>query len=79
MVLDWEKNFIVNPLNEYMLLLYVGAHRGEGGSGYAALSVYFSMSDSTAHDPYHIPAPGAILLAGIGTMIVGQMRQRRAL
>lgn len=63
--IDWHTTLAVDPLHEYELMLLVGAHRGEGGSGSASLNLTLA------------PEPGTVLLAGVAVLITCGRRQRQ--
>jgi hypothetical protein len=62
----FQHSLPVNPAHMYELMMWVEAHRGEGGSGSAEMRIEF----------YSIPLPSAILLGCLGTTLVGHLRRR---
>lgn len=65
---DVQFDFVLDPGHIYSLVGMVEAHRGEGGTGSADMSMDFYSV---------IPAPPAILLAGLGAALVARLRKRR--
>ncbi len=67
---DVQFEYAVDPTHIYSLVGMVEAHRGEGGTGCANMSMeLYSV----------VPAPSAVLLAGLGAAIVARLRKRRTL
>lgn len=64
---DFRHELAVDPTHVYQLIGFVEAHRGEGGTGSAEMSITF----------FSIPAPPAILLGGIGIVIIARLRRHR--
>ncbi len=62
--INWNATVEVNPQHTYELILFVRAHRGEGGSGSASL-------DLTV-----MPEPRTAMLAGIAVLLTCARRQR---
>jgi len=62
--INWDATVEVDPGHEYELILFVGAHRGEGGSSSAALNLTLA------------PEPGTTLLAGVAVLLACARRQR---
>lgn len=62
--INWDATVDVNPGHEYELMIYAGAHRGEGGPGAASLSLTLA------------PEPGGVLLAGMAAAFACVRRQR---
>ena len=58
---------VISGLNDGTIL--IGIHVGGFGNG--------DYSDSFVNNPEPIPAPGAILLGGIGVALVAWLRRRR--
>jgi hypothetical protein len=67
---DVQFDFAVDPAHIYSLVGMVEAHRGEGGTGSADMSIEFYSV---------IPAPPAVLLASLGAAFVARLRKRRTL
>jgi hypothetical protein len=64
--INWNETLEVNPEHQYELILFVGAHRGEGGPGSAALNLTLA------------PEPGTSLLVGMAVLLTCARRQRPA-
>lgn len=62
--INWDATVEVNPEHEYRLILFVGAHRGEGGSGSASLDLTL------------MPEPDTALLVSMGVLLACARRQR---
>jgi hypothetical protein len=62
--IHWDTTLVVDPRHQYELVLFVGAHRGEGGSGSASLNLTL------------MPEPGVSLLAGVGVLLACGRRRR---
>jgi hypothetical protein len=67
---DVQFDFTVDPTHIYSLVGLVEAHRGEGGTGSADMSMDFHSV---------IPAPSAILLGSLGVALVTRLRRHRML
>jgi len=63
---SFRHDLVVDPTHVYELIGFVEAHRAEGGTGFAEMSMTF----------YSIPAPPAILLGGFGMAFVAWIRRR---
>ncbi len=62
--IHWNATVDVNPGHDYELIMFVGAHRGEGGHGSASLALTLA------------PEPGSTLLAGMAVLLACCRRQR---
>ncbi len=63
----WDSTVAVNPAHQYELILFVGAHRSEGGTGSASLELSI------------IPEADTTLLTGAAVLITCVRRRRRDL
>lgn len=64
--INWNTTLEVNPEHVYELILFVGAHRGEGGSGSATLDLTLA------------PEPDTSLLAAVAVLLTCARRRRPA-
>lgn len=63
---EFQRILLVDPDHTYELVGWVEAHRLEGGHGAAGMRIDF----------YSIPAPSALILAALGTVVMMGLRKR---